>query len=58
MSMKKKSKIIVAFAAVMVIIAFVAAIIWFSMPSEQRNMIVFQMKSGASYENYQEANYC
>jgi len=52
--MKKKSKIIVAFAAVMVIIAFVAVIIWFSMPSEQRNMVLFKMMSGPSYENYQE----
>ena len=52
--MKKKSKIIVSFAAVMVILALAAVIFWFSMPSEQRNMLLFMMTSGESYENYQE----
>ena len=52
--MKKKTKLIVAFAAILLITASVSAIIWFSMPSEQRNMIAFQMKNGASYENYQD----
>lgn len=54
MKMKKKSKIIIAITAVMVIIAAVAAIIWFSMPSEQRNMIAFMMVNRESYNNYQE----
>ena len=52
--MKKKSKIAIAFTAVVVILASVAAIIWFSMPSEQRNMITFMMVHGESYDNYQE----
>ncbi len=52
--MKKRSKIIVAFGALIAIIGIVAAIIWFSMPIEQRNMVSFMMKKGSSYENYQE----
>ena len=52
--MKKKSKIAIAFTAVVVILASVAAIILFSMPSEQRNMITFMMVHGESYDNYQE----
>ena len=52
--MKKKSKIAIAFTAVMVIVASVAAIIWFSISSEQRIMIAFMMMKGESYNNYQE----
>ncbi len=52
--MKKGSKIIVAITAVLVVISTVAAIIWFSMPREQRNMVSFMMKKGPNYENYQE----
>jgi len=54
MSMKTISKIGLAATAVVVIAAIVAAIFWFSMPSEQRNMVVFQMTKGPSYEHYQE----
>jgi len=54
MSMKKRSKIILAIAGVLVIITSVAAIVWFNMPSEQRNMVSFMMKKGTSYEHYQE----
>jgi len=50
----KKNKIILVFVSVIIIAAFVAGIVWFSMPSEQRNMVLFMMKSGPSYENYQE----
>ena len=52
--MKKKSKIIISLGAVMVVIASAATIIWFHMPSEQRNMISFMMKKGANYKNYEE----
>ena len=52
--MKTKNKIKLGFAALMVIIAVVIGAIWFSMPSEQRNMVSFMMKKGSSYENYQE----
>ncbi len=52
--MKKRSKIIATIAAVIVIITSVAAVIWFSMPSEQRNMIAFMMGKGENYDNYQE----
>ena len=54
MIIKKRSKIIVAFGALIAIIGIVAAIIWFSMPTEQRNMVSFMMKTGSSDENYQE----
>ena len=49
--MKKKYKITIASV---VVIAIIAAIVWFSMPSEQRNMISFMMVKGKSYNNYQE----
>lgn len=52
--MKKKSKIITAVAAVLVIIAIGAAVYWFSMPSAQRNMMLFMIKNGESHEDYQE----
>jgi uncharacterized OsmC-like protein len=49
--MKKKYKITIASV---VVIAIIATIVWFSMPSEQRNMISFMMLKGKSYNNYQE----
>ena len=52
--MKKKSKIIVAVAAFFIIISSITAVIWFTMSSEQRNMISFMMGKGESYDNYQE----
>ena len=52
--MKKKSKIIVAVASAIVIISSIAVVIWFTMSSEQRNMISFMMVKGESYDNYQE----
>lgn len=52
--MNIKTKIILSSIAVISILALVAITIWFSMPSEQRNMISFMMMNGASYENYQE----
>ncbi len=54
MKTKKNTKITVTIASLIGILATVAAIIWFSMPSEQRNMVSFMMKDGASYENYLE----
>lgn len=52
--MKKNSKIIIAVVGVISIIAIVGGIFWFSMPSEQRNMISFMIVKGNSYDNYQE----
>ncbi len=52
--MKTKSKIILGFTALIVIIASVAAVVWFTMPSEQRNMVSFMMLNGESYDNYKE----
>ena len=52
--MKKRSKIIVTVAAIIVVITSVVAIFWFNMPIEQRNMVLFMMTNGDSYENYQE----
>lgn len=52
--MQKKYKITVVIAATIVVIASVAASLWYSMPSEQRNMMLFMMKSGESYEDYLE----
>lgn len=49
--MKKGTKIIIAIVAVL---AIVGTTVWFSIPSAQRNMVSFMMKSGPSYDNYQE----
>ncbi len=53
-NMTKRSKIIAGIAGGITIITLVAAIIWFSMPIEQRNMVSFMMKKGPAYENYKE----
>lgn len=52
--MQKKNKIKIAIVAVLFAIALVAVSVWYSMPSEQRNMMLFMMKSGDSYDNYKE----
>jgi len=52
--MKKIHKIVLAFVAIIIILILGALIYWFSMPSEQRNMIAFMMVKGESYDNYQE----
>jgi uncharacterized OsmC-like protein len=52
--MKTKSKIIISVVGVISIIALVGGIYWFSMPREQRNMVLFMMKKGDSYNSYQE----
>lgn len=49
--MKKGYKISIA---IVIAVATIAGIFWFSMPSEERNMIVFMMVKGESYDNYQE----
>jgi uncharacterized OsmC-like protein len=52
MNMQRKNKIKIAIGAVLFAIALVAVSVWYSMPSEQRNMMLFMMKSGDSYDNY------
>lgn len=52
--MKTKSKIIISVVSVISIIAMVGGIYWFSMSREQRNMVLFMMKKGDSYDSYQE----
>lgn len=51
--MKTKSKIIIALVGILSILVLVGGILWFSMPSEQRNMMSFMMVSGGSYDHYQ-----
>ena len=52
--MKKKTKILTGLAAVIAVIAIGAAVYWFSMPSEERNMILFMMLKGDSFDSYEE----
>jgi len=52
--MKTMHKIILGFVAVIAIAVLAAAIYWFSMPSELRNMITWMIFPGPSYENHQE----
>jgi len=52
--MKKKSKIILAITSLLVVITLVGGIIWFSMPSEQRNLAFFMLGKGDSYDSYQK----
>ena len=54
MGMQRKHKITVAITAILFVIALVVISLWYSMPGEQRNMMLFMMKSGASYDNYKE----
>ncbi|NPD47684.1 MULTISPECIES: OsmC family protein [unclassified Lentimicrobium] len=49
--MKKGYKII---TGIVLAAAVIVGIIWFSMPSEQRNMMTFMMLKGDSYDSYQE----
>lgn len=49
--MKKGYKISIA---IIIAVATIAGIFWFSMSSEQRNMIAFMMVKGENYDNYQE----
>ena len=51
---KKKNFIFKTLVVILSIIGVVAAVIWFSMPTEQRNMILFMMSKGESYDDYQE----
>jgi uncharacterized OsmC-like protein len=51
---KKKNFILKALVAILFITGMVAALIWFYMPKEQRNMISFMMSKGESYDNYKE----
>lgn len=51
MKMKKGYKII---TGIVIVVAVIVGIVWFSFTSEERNMIGFVMKKGPSYENCQE----
>ena len=48
--MKKGYKISIA---IVIAVTVIVGVFWFSMPSEQRNMVCFMMKNGKSYDNYQ-----
>lgn len=49
--MKKGCKII---TGIVLVVAVIVGVVWFSFTSEERNMIWFVMKKGPRYENYQE----
>ncbi len=46
-------KIVLFIIAIITIIAAVGIAYWFSMPSGQRNIILFMMRNGESYDNYE-----
>ena len=52
--MKTSKKITLAIASIVGIVVVAGAVYWFSMPSEQRNMVLFMMVNGDDYENHQE----
>ena len=52
--MKNKSKIILGITSFFVAVVLVCGVIWFSMASEERNIILFMMMKGERYDNYQE----
>jgi len=52
--MKKSKKIILIIAIIIGVIVAGVCIFWFSMPSSQRNMLMFMIKKGDSYDSYQE----
>jgi uncharacterized OsmC-like protein len=52
--MKKSKKIILAIVIIIGVIVAAGGIYWFSMPVEQRNMVLFMVGNGDSYDNYQE----
>ncbi|MFA7115848.1 MAG: OsmC family protein [Bacteroidales bacterium] len=52
--MKNRSKIILIITSFIGVVAIVGGVIWFSMSSEQRNMISFMMMNRESYNNYKE----
>ncbi len=52
--MKKRSKILIGIVSFVAVVIIGATIYWFSMPSEQRNMVLFMATGSDSYENYEE----
>jgi uncharacterized OsmC-like protein len=54
MNRKKSKKIILAIAIIIGIVVVAGTIYWFSMPLDQRNMILFMMTGGDKYDSYQE----
>lgn len=53
-NMKKSKKIILIIAIIIGVIVVGVCIFWFSMPKAQRNMLMFMIKKGDSYDSYQE----
>lgn len=53
MKSKKGKKILSAIVIVIGIVIVAGSVYWFSMPKEQRNMILFMMTGGEKYEAYQ-----
>lgn len=52
--MKKSKKVVLVIASIIGVIAIASGIYWFSMPSEERNMVLFMMEKGETYTNYKE----
>lgn len=52
--MKKRSNIIISFAAIVLVIGTVVAVFWFFTPRELRNMLSFMSGKEGPYENHQE----
>lgn len=52
--MKKSKKIALWIAAIVAVVAVGGSVYWFSMPVAARNMVLFMMVGGDSYENYAE----
>jgi len=52
--MKIIRKVVLSIIAIIAIMGVIGSVYWFSMPSGQRNMILFMMGNGDSYDHYEE----
>ncbi len=52
--MTKGKRIAAIVAGVLAVVAIAGSFYWFSMPSEQRNILLFMMLPGESYDEYEE----